>query len=651
MKRQTLASSLIVVTTSSLMLVGLSFWKGQVGAEPQTKTHSPAATNTRASTNTLVAAEPIAADLDRSPIDLVLGPKAEWLATANQSSDTVSLVRLTKSAGNDAATSATGTAKPAAERVTGKVVDELRVGHRPGAIARTPDGQRLLVTGSYSGDLTILSIQGDKLQIENRLQLGFEPYGIAVTRDGTKAYVALSMADQVAEIDLQANREVARIDVGLRPRYLTLTLDDTRLAVGTSGDRGITVVDTASRKELFKEQFLALNIGHLQTTADGRHVYFPWVQYRHSQINPAMIRMGWVLGTRLARVRLDEPARREAMSLDPPGKAVGDPFGLAITPNEQRIVTSASGTHELLVYRLNDLPLTDYANLDHINPQLVRDEERFVRIALGGRPMGIRAADDRTVYVANYLLNTVQVVDIDTHAVIGTISLGGPAEPSLARRGEAIFLDAGRSLDQWYSCHTCHYEGGSNDERMDTWNDGTPNTYKTVLSLYRIHETGPWTWHGWQTDLRDAMHSSLTTTMQGPKPSEEDVTALLAYLKTMELPPNPFRRPDGGLTEQAERGKKVFHSEKAGCAQCHSGPSYTDGEIHDVGLGATVDRYQGYNTPSLVGVYRKTRLLHDGRARSLDQVLTEAHNPATVTGKGELTDAERADLIAYLKSL
>ncbi|MFM8250216.1 MAG: c-type cytochrome [Planctomycetota bacterium] len=650
MKRQTLSPWLLVVTTSSLVLVGLSFWKGQAAAEPQTKTNSPATTNRHAIASTQVAAEPIAADLDRSPIDLVLGPKAEWLATANQSSDTVSLVRLTKNA-DDAASSATSAAKHAAGRVTGKVVDELRVGHRPGAITRTPDGQRLLVTGSYSGDLTILSVQGDKLQVEHRLQLGFEPYGIAVTRDGRKAYVALSMADQVAEIDLQTNREVARIDVGLRPRYLTLTPDDSRLAVGTSGDRGITVVDTATRQELFKEQFLALNIGHLQTTADGRHVYFPWVQYRHSQINPAMIRLGWVLGTRLARVRLDEPARREAMSLDPPGKAVGDPFGLAITPNEQRIVTSASGTHELLVYRLNDLPLTDYANLDHINPQLVRDEERFVRIPLGGRPMGIRAADDRTIYVANYLLNNIQVVDIDNHAVIGTISLGGPAEPSAARRGEAIFLDAGRSLDQWYSCHTCHYDGGSNDERMDTWNDGTPNTYKTVLSLHRIHETGPWTWHGWQTDLRDAMHSSLTTTMQGPKPSEEDVTALLAYLKTMELPPNPFRLPDGGLTEQAERGKKVFHSEKAGCAQCHSGPSYTDGEIHDVGLGAPVDRYQGYNTPSLVGVYRKTRLLHDGRARSLDQVLTEAHNPAKVTGKGELTDAERADLIAYLKSL
>ena len=96
----------------------------------------------------------------------------------------------------------------------------------------------------------------------------------------------------------------------------------------------------------------------------------------------------------------------------------------------------------------------------------------------------------------------MQVVDLAERKVVRTIPLGGPAEPSLARRGEAIFYDARRSLDQWYSCHTCHYEGGTNSVTTDTTNDGTPFTFKTVLPLHHLHETGPWTWHGWQTDLR-----------------------------------------------------------------------------------------------------------------------------------------------------
>jgi cytochrome c peroxidase len=139
--------------------------------------------------------------------------------------------------------------------------------------------------------------------------------------------------------------------------------------------------------------------------------------------------------------------------------------------------------------------------------------------------------------------------------------------------------------------------------------------------------------------------------MLGPEPSDADVAALGAFVKTLEPPPNPFRENDGSLTEAAIRGEAIFHSEKAGCASCHSGPYFTDGQVHDVGLGAPGDRYKGFNTPSLLAVYRKTLLLHDGRAESLEQVLTGPHAPHKVAGQGELTDHELADLIAYLKSL
>jgi cytochrome c peroxidase len=119
----------------------------------------------------------------------------------------------------------------------------------------------------------------------------------------------------------------------------------------------------------------------------------------------------------------------------------------------------------------------------------------------------------------------------------------------------------------------------------------------------------------------------------------------------LHSPPNPFRRPDGGLSEAARRGKKVFFSRKAACADCHNGPHLSDGKIHDVGLGSQSDHYRGYNTPSLVGVYRKVRWLHSGRARSLQRVINDLHSPENVNGDGELTEQESADLIEYLKSL
>jgi YVTN family beta-propeller protein len=572
----------------------------------------------------------IADEPNRSPVDLVLGPSDAWLATVNQTSDTVSLVRTSD----------------------GRILDEAKVGHHPAGIALAPDGKTLLVSGHYSGEVTLLEVSGDKLQQTGQIDVGYQPHGIAISPDGKTAYAACTANAQIAVLDLAQQKVTSRIDVGRWPRNLALSPDGSRLAVGTSGDRGVTVVDTRDQKALYQEQFVGLNIGHMQVSRDGQYVWFPWMVYRNNPITPGNIRLGWVLASRIARVRLDGPARREAMSLDPQGKAIADVDGLDLTSDESRLVVSASGTHELLVYRTAGLPLKDYGGSDHIDPELLQDDDRFHRIELGGRPLGLKIGrDDKTVYVANYLDNSIQVVDLADRKIARTIPLGGPATPSLARRGEAIFYDARRSLDQWYSCHTCHYEGGTTSVPTDTTNDGTPFTFKTVLPLQHLAETGPWTWHGWQTDLHAAMKKSLTETMLGPPPTDDDAYALLAWLQSLEEPPNPFRQKDGSLTAAAERGRIVFNSDKAACATCHSGPHFTDGQIHDVGLGAPRDRYKGFNTPTLRGVYHRVKLLHDGRADSLESVLTGAHSPEKVSGTQPLTPDELSDLVEYLKSL
>lgn len=571
-----------------------------------------------------------AEELDRSPVDLALGPGGTWLATANQTSDSVSLVDLG----------------------TGTVLDEIAVGDRPEAVVSGPGGDSLLVSCSDEGTVEWLRAEGNKLRVVERFTTGFWPHGLALSRDNEHVYVALAASNEVVRLDLSERRIDQRFTVGRWPRYLALNTDETRLTVGTSGDRGVTVIDLQHQQVAFQEKFMGLNIGHLQVSRDGKFAYFPWMVYRHNPISEFNIKAGWVLASRVARLALDQQMRREALSLDVPGRAVADPFGLGLTRDEQTLVISASGTHELLVMRLPDLPLQGYGGTDHLPPDLREDVRRFDRVELGGRPMGLRiSADDRTVYVANYLRNSVQAVDLATRQVVAEFPLGGPAEPSLVRRGEAIFHDARYSLDQWYSCHSCHYNGGGNSERMDTFNDDSPFTFKTVLPLYRLADTAPWTWHGWQTDLGEAMRKSITSTMQGQEPNDDDVRALVAYLSQLEAPRNPFRLPDGSLSAAAQRGKQVFESTRAGCANCHQGPQFTDGKLHDVGLGKPEDRYPTFNTPTLIGVGQRVRLLHDGRANSLQEVLTGPHSPARVAGEGELTADELADLIAYLQTL
>ena len=568
----------------------------------------------------------------RSPTDLALSADGKWMVTANEESSTVSLVRA----------------------ADGKLVDEVSVGLHPSCVEFIPASERFLATSSWAGSVSIISCADGRLDKEGSIDVGFEPCGIAIMPDGDRAYIGLNAASQIAEVDLAELKVLRRIDVGNWPRYLTLSPDGSRLAVGCSGDADVYVIDTSTGEPLYDEPLSGgINLGHMTSDQAGEYAYFTWMVYRTNPLTVSNIRRGWILASRIGRVRLDGSAYREAISLDVPGLAVADPHGIGITPDGNRLVASASGTHELLVYRLPDLPFVSTGGPgDLIDRRLENDRDRFDRIPLEGRPMGLEmSADSRTVYVANYLRDSIQYVDIQSKQVTHEVHLGGPSEVSLQRKGMAIFYDGRRSLDQWYSCHTCHQEGGTNSRPMDTWNDGTEMTLKTVLPLYALTSTAPWTWHGWQEDLHDAMHKSFTSTMQGKAPSEQDTQALIAFLNTLQPPPNPFATDSETQDELAQRGKSLFESSRTACADCHSGPQFTDGQVHDVGSGSKSDAYDGYNTPSLRGTYRKVRWLHSGRAKSLERVLGDLHSPEKVSGLPRLTDDEIAALIAYLKTL
>ncbi len=569
-------------------------------------------------------------ELDRSPVDLAISSDGDWIVSANQTSNSVSLIDVN----------------------SGTVRDEIRVGEKPQSIAFCPDGQHVLVSSSEGGEVAVLKMGSGSLNAVGVIKTGFHPHGIAINNDGTLAYVALTAANQVAVIDVTDRKMVGQIPVGRGPRFLTLSTDGTKLAVGTSGDRGISIVDIKSQSVISQDKFMGLNIGHLHLSQNGHQVWFPWVVYRQNPISEVNIRLGWVLATRLGRIDLDGTSRREAMSLDPPGKAIGDPHGIAETSDEKQLVVSAAGTHEVLIYQTAGLPMQSRGSTDHVPNELLEDKSRFSRIDVGGRPMGLRiTGDNRRAFVANYLNNSIQEIDLMEHQLVREIRLGGPATPSLVRRGEAIFYDAQRSLDQWYSCHTCHYEGGSNSVAMDTMNDGSRFTFKTVLPLHGVAETGPWLWHGNRDDLAMAVRRSITSTMMGPEPSADDVAAVVAYLEHLKPSPSPWQPVGKEQIAAWQRGRDLFASERAGCVACHEGQLYSDGLNHDLGLHDEQDRYDEFNTPSLRGVFSRTLLLHDGRSQSLEDLLKGPHAPQITGGTAPLTEEELQDLIIFLKSL
>jgi YVTN family beta-propeller protein len=83
----------------------------------------------------------------------------------------------------------------------------------------TTDGKRVLISGlgARAGDSSLVVMDASTRKEVKQLNLGGGAAGILTAPDGSRAYVAVSMADKVAVIDLKTLEVVGQIDAGKQP--------------------------------------------------------------------------------------------------------------------------------------------------------------------------------------------------------------------------------------------------------------------------------------------------------------------------------------------------------------------------------------------------------------------------------------------------
>lgn len=573
-----------------------------------------------------------AAELDRSPLDLALNGDAKVCLTANHTSQSVSLVDLK----------------------SGTVLTELAVGRGPADVVWIDD-TTALVTLLHDDCVAEIRRTGSSLTLVRKIAVGDEPRGIALSADHKRAYVALGGEDCVAIVDLAGQAPLEKLPTPGIPRTVSVSPDGQWLVTCTAVPAAVFVHETKTGRQVSERRLFdgAFNPGIPTVSADSQLVVIPHAVNREFSVTPQMIDIGWVIDNRISKLPLPdgEPSTQKQLGLDIRGQAVGDAYAAAFTSDGSRLVITCGGTHELLVLDFPGIPWPKGDPGDFLPAPLQKDPAKFRRIVVGGRPQGLALLSDQVAVVANYLGNSIQLVDLVSGSVTREISLGAPESPSLARRGEIIFYDADRSMHSWFSCHTCHTDGHTAGQVFDTRNDRSYGTPKLTPSLRGVAGTGPWTWHGWQTDLTDAMKRSLTESMATRKPiTDDDAEAMVAYLKTLDHPVNPRSdEVDQTTASRLEAGRRLFEG-RAGCANCHRGSEFTSDEAFDGKVEDRKDRDPNYNPPTLRGVSSRRRFLHTGKARSLDAVLGRYHRPEDLVGE-TLTDEERAAIVDYLKSL
>jgi hypothetical protein len=159
--------------------------------------------------------------------------------------------------------------------------------------------------------------------------------------------------------------------------------------------------------------------------------------------------------------------------------------------------------------------------------------------------------------------------------------------------------------------------------------------------------------HGSFNDPRIGLSITQMPDLVTPK-----LAALLDYQLRLRVPEPPRGSFD---TEAAKRGKHLFRRE-AGCATCHQSPDFTDvlsgprRELPFLHEPAEVGMDPRYAERTATGKYRTTPLralwqhapyFHDGSAPDLLAVVNHYDRLFGLN----LTDAQKSDLVEYLKSL
>jgi YVTN family beta-propeller protein len=548
-----------------------------------------------------------------------------------------------------------------------RAVCELPAGDHPEGASWVGNGPLALAT--VYGDDCVVFYDTDQKKVAHVLPVGDEPYGIVVTKDGKTAYVSHDYPGSVSEIDVVARKVTRTFKVGENCRGIAISNDEKTLFVSEFLSAKLVAVDIASGKVTdswpgYETDNLCRSVtlhptrpkaylSHLRsrvTHAGARGAIFPMLSMCDLWQKPA------------------DEKRRRAIALDTYNGVyvMANPWEAAVSPDGKKLYTIYAGTNDMNVSRTLD---DDFKEIERVG----------TAIRVGTHPRAIRVRPDGSeVYVYNTLDYEVGVYDSNMRK-LGKVSVCKPPHTPEWRRGKELFVSATQPMGgaKWISCSSCHPDGFS-DGRV--WQN--PEGPRRTTSMFGLAHTHPLHWSADRDEVQDFEYTIRGPLMKGrglydgkikPRPTflpaseldeelsgkSKDLDALAIYTNSFPVRLSPNNPAPGKLSDEAERGKALFSANETKCATCHSGPYYTDSSlmrpfnVHDVGTGGDPVEKMGpkFDTPTLLGIYRSGPYLHDGRAKTLRDVLTTCNSGDKHGKTSHLKPAEVDDLVAFMKAL
>lgn len=558
----------------------------------------------------------------------------------------------------------------------------------PRALALSPDGTTLYVTGERSGALHVLDATTGALRAT--VPLGSEPFGLLVTPDGSAVFAACAQDAKVVEVDARSLRVVASAATSAKPWALAWGPDGALLAthllageVTVIDPKAMAVVSTWTIRDSAPRGDARLAHGQVRGLYDlaprpqSDELWLAHVLLGTDTAQPALNFENTIFPA-LTVLRSDgaEQGRLSTNAQDVVGingafaDVVSGPHALAFT---------ADGAFALLV----DTHSEDVLVVDAVGGR----EASLLRPLPGHMPEGVvLSPDEQRAYVDQRNSGDVAVLQVQRAADTLTLRVDGPPiarlerdpMPAPMRLGQHLFYSANSdeapiSRNHWVACASCHLEGRSDAVtwRFEQGPRDTPSNAGGMLQTGFLFRTA---------DRNQVQDYWRTIDIEQGGHFTRDDPALVPLLDALADYVNhaiPYPVPPTTDPAKVARGAALFHDARVGCATCHSGPAFTDSGqgnptldlagpvlLHDVGTcvqgGPFVDvghaDMQGhprdacrFDTPTLRGVADSAPYLHDGSAATLRDVLEQTRGQM-----GDITALSSDDedaLVEYLRSL
>jgi cytochrome c peroxidase len=288
------------------------------------------------------------------------------------------------------------------------------------------------------------------------------------------------------------------------------------------------------------------------------------------------------------------------------------------------------------------------------------------------------------------------------------IPADNPITVEKATLGWQLWFDKRLSGDGKLACYSCHVnEHGLTDGKALGKGAFDVPLKRSAPTLWNIGYHAEWYWDGrskalegqalaaWKlanmggkdkekdeirADIIEAINKAYKDQFQkvfgGPATQGNVAQALATFMRTIISKDTAFDRWQKGdekaVNDAAKRGWTAF--QKAKCINCHVGFLLTNLQFHNVGIGLkdgkptdvgrfTVTKLEkdtgAFKTPTLRDVARSAPYFHDGSVATLEEAVKLMvgggnDNPyldKTTLQKADITAAEQADMVEFLKSL